>query len=192
MLPGLYWPPTTRTLFPGGRLWHPPEFLRSNEARSIDLTKVSEIWTVVEPYLAAERLELDDVELHGRGAGTLLRVVVDGENVDIDRLADVSRGISRLLDNETGLDDAYRLEVTSPGLERNLRRPSHYAKSVGREVVVKIADGDSKTTIRGTLSDAGDDSFTIEADGGSTVVDYEDVLTAKTVFRWEKAPKPGH
>jgi ribosome maturation factor RimP len=147
---------------------------------------------VVEPFLAAERLELDDVELRGRGPGTLLRVVVDGENVDIDRLADVSRGISRLLDNETELDDAYRLEVTSPGLERDLRRPSHYAKSVGREVVVKIAHGDTKTTIRGTLADAGEDSFTIEAEGVETVVDYEDVLTAKTVFRWEKAPKPGH
>jgi ribosome maturation factor RimP len=147
---------------------------------------------VVEPYLAAERLELDDVELRGRGPGTLLRVVVDGENVDIDRLADVSRGISRLLDDETELDDAYRLEVTSPGLERDLRRPSHYAKSVGREVVVKIADGDTKTTIRGVLADAGEDSFTIESEGGETVVDYQDVLTAKTVFRWEKAPKPGH
>jgi ribosome maturation factor RimP len=156
------------------------------------LTKVSDIWTVVEPYLAAERLELDDVELLGRGPGTLLRVVVDGENVDTDRLADVSRGISRLLDNESELDDAYRLEVTSPGLERNLRRPSHYAKSVGREVVVKIADGETKTTVRGTLADAGEDSFTIEADSGKTVVSYEDVLTAKTVFRWEKAPKPGH
>jgi len=156
------------------------------------LTTVSDIWTVVEPYLAAERLELDDVELRGRGPGTLLRVVVDGENVDIDRLADVSRGISRLLDDETELDDAYRLEVTSPGLERDLRRPSHYAKSVGREVVVKIAEGTAKTTIRGTLADAGDDSFTIESESGETVVGYEDVLTAKTVFRWEKAPKPGH
>ncbi|HSJ82373.1 MAG TPA: ribosome maturation factor RimP [Acidimicrobiia bacterium] len=156
------------------------------------MTTVSDIWTVVEPFLAAERLELDDVELRGRGPGTLLRVVVDGENVDIDRLADVSRGISRLLDNETELDAAYRLEVTSPGLERDLRRPSHYAKSVGREVVVKIADGDSKTTIRGTLADAGEDSFTIESESGETVVGYEDVLTAKTVFRWEKAPKPGH
>jgi hypothetical protein len=58
--------------------------------------------------------------------------------------------------------------------------------------VVKIADGDTKTTIRGVLADAGEDSFTIDSDGGETVVDYEDVLTAKTVFRWEKAPKPGH
>ncbi len=156
------------------------------------MTTAAEIWTVVEPYLAAERLELDDVELLGRGPGTLLRVVVDGEDVNIDRLADVSRGLSRLLDNETELVEAYRLEVTSPGLERALRRPSHYTKSVGREVVVKIADGDQKTTIRGVLADAGDSAFTVESDEERRVVDYEDVLTAKTVFRWEKAPKPGH
>jgi ribosome maturation factor RimP len=156
------------------------------------LTTVSDIWTVVEPYLAAERLELDDLELLGRGPGTVLRVVVDGENVNVDRLADVSRGLSRLLDNETALNDAYRLEVTSPGLERNLRLPAHFAKSVGREVVIKIAEGDRKATLRGILIEAGESSFTVETDDERTVVDYEDVLTAKTVFRWEKAPKPGH
>lgn len=156
------------------------------------MTTVSDIWTVVEPYLAAERLELDDVELLGRGPGTLLRVVVDGEDVNIDRLADVSRGLSRLLDNETQLNDAYRLEVTSPGLERNLRRPAHYAKSVGREVVVKVADGAGKATIRGVIAEAGEETFTVETEEDRRVVDYEDVLTAKTVFRWERAPKPGH
>jgi len=156
------------------------------------LTTVSDIWTVVEPYLAAERLELDDLELLGRGPGTVLRVVVDGDGVNVDRLAEVSRGLSRLLDNETALNDAYRLEVTSPGLERNLRLPTHYSKSVGREVVVKISEGEKKSTLRGLLSGAGDQSFTIETGDEPTVVSYEDVLTAKTVFRWEKAPKPGH
>jgi ribosome maturation factor RimP len=156
------------------------------------LTTASDIWTVVEPYLAAERLELDDVELLGRGPGTVLRVVVDGDDVNVDRLADVSRGLSRLLDNETALSDAYRLEVTSPGLERNLRRPTHYAKSVGREVVVKVVDGETKSTLRGLLADAGDESFTIATGDERSVVNYADVLTAKTVFRWEKAPKPGH
>jgi ribosome maturation factor RimP len=166
--------------------------LWSNEAGAPNLTTVSDIWTVVEPYLAAERLELDDLELLGRGPGTVLRVVVDGENVNVDRLADVSRGLSRLLDNETALNDAYRLEVTSPGLERSLRLPTHFAKSKGREVVIKIAEGDQKATLRGILIEAGESSFTVETDDERTVVDYEDVLTAKTVFRWEKAPKPGH
>ena len=152
----------------------------------------TDIWTVLEPYLAAERLELDDLEVVGSGQGRVLRVVVDGEGVDIDRLADVSRGISRLLDAESGLDDPYQLEVTSPGLERKLRRPAHYAKSVGREVVAKTKQGEQKRTVRGVITDANNRTFTVEADEGALVLDFEDVLTAKTVFRWEKAPKPGH
>ena len=156
------------------------------------MTQVAEIWDLVEPYLAAERVELDDLELTGQGKGRILRVTVDGEEVTTDRLASLSRGLSRLLDNETDLEDQYQLEVSSPGLERKLRRPSHYRKSVGREVVAKVSAGESKTTIRGVLADADERSFTVDADGGQNVVSYIDVITAKTVFRWEKAPKPGH
>ncbi|MGB7861512.1 MAG: hypothetical protein WBM90_13530, partial [Acidimicrobiia bacterium] len=152
----------------------------------------AEIWDVVEPYLAAERLELDDLELAGQGRGRILRVTVDGEDVTIDRLADLSRGLSRLLDHDTDLDDQYQLEVSSPGLERKLKRPTHFQKSVGREVVVKTSSGESNITIRGTVADAGPDRFTIDTDDGSRVLDYTDVITAKTVFRWEKSPKPGH
>jgi ribosome maturation factor RimP len=158
-----------------------------------NLTTVTDIWTVVEPYLAAERLELDDLEMLGAGRGRMLRVVIDGEGVNTDRLAEVSRGISRLLDNQTDLEDAYQLEVSSPGLERSLRRPEHYRKAIGREVVVKLStDGGQKATVRGLLTDAGSESFTVDRDGEPVVIGYEDVLTAKTVFRWEKAPKPGH
>ena len=156
------------------------------------MTQAADIWDLVETYLAPERLELDDLELTGQGKGRILRVTVDGKDVTTDRLASLSRGLSRLLDNETDLEGQYQLEVSSPGLERKLRRPSHYQKSVGREVVAKVSAGETKTTIRGLLADADDRSFTVEAEGGQNVVSYEDVITAKTVFRWEKAPKPGH
>ena len=156
------------------------------------MTQVADIWSVVEPYLAAERLELDDLELSGRGRGRLLRVTVDGDDVGIDRLAELSRGLSRLLDDQPGLQDQYRLEVSSPGLERKLRRPSHYRKSVGREVVVKTTATEEKTTYRGTLTDADESRFTVASENGPVTVSYDDVVSAKTVFRWEKAPKPGH
>lgn len=152
----------------------------------------TDIWTLVEPFLAAEHLELDDLEVVGSGQGRILRVVVDGDDLDIDRLATVSRSISRMLDNTEDLDDPYQLEVTSPGLERKLKRPAQYAKSVGREVVVKAQIGEEKQTVRGVLGDVNDGSFTVNGDSGSTTVDFDDVLTAKTVFKWEKAPKPGH
>jgi len=156
------------------------------------MTQVAEIWELVEPYLAAEQLELDDLELAGQGKGRILRVTVDGKDVNIDRLAELSRNLSRLLDGETDLQDQYQLEVSSPGLERKLKRPTHYAKSVGREVVAKVASGESKKTVRGTIADADEHTFTVNTDEGAHVVDYGDVITAKTVFNWVKAPKPGH
>ena len=156
------------------------------------MAQVTDIWDVVEPYLAAEKLELDDLELSGRGRGRVLRVTIDGDGVDIDRLAELSRGLSRLLDDEPALQDAYRLEVSSPGLERSLRRPSHFHKSIGREVVVKAMTGEEKATYRGLLSDADDSSLTVDTDAGRVVVAYDEVVNARTVYRWEKAPKPGH
>lgn len=156
------------------------------------MTQVTDIWGVVEPYLAAERLELDDLELSGRGRGRILRVVVDGDDVGVDRLADLSRGLSRVLDDEPALQDSYQLEVSSPGLERKLRRPSHYRKSIGREVAIKVAADEANATHRGALVDAGDSGFTVDTEQGPVAISYEDVISAKTVFRWEKAPKPGH
>ena len=152
------------------------------------------IWKVVEPYLAAEKLELDDLELVGRGRALTLRVVVDGEGgLDLDRLAEVSRGLSRLLDSVPDLEGPYQLEVTSPGLERKLTRPSHYAKSIGREVIAKANAGtDVPRTIRGILVEAGEADFAIRGEGDQIEkVLYDQVSSARTVFRWERAPKPG-
>jgi ribosome maturation factor RimP len=156
------------------------------------VTQVADIWGVVEQYLSAERLELDDLELSGRGRGRTLRVTVDGDDVGVDRLAEVSRGLSRMLDDEPGLQEPYRLEVSSPGLERRLRRPSQYRKSIGREVVIKSAGAGHKATHRGLLVDSDESGLTLDTEEGSVSIQYEDVISAKTVFRWEKAPKPGH
>lgn len=156
------------------------------------MTQTTDIWATIESYLDAERLELDDLELIGQGRGRVLRVVVDGEDVNLDRLAELSRGLSRLLDDEPGLQDRYQLEVTSPGLERALRRPSHYLKSIGRVVKVKFNSGGKNKTVRGELSSAGDDRFVIATENGDEEIEYDDVVSAKTVFEWERAPKPGH
>lgn len=156
------------------------------------MTQTDQLWELIEPYLAAERLELDDLELHGSGRGRVLRVVVDGKGVDIERLADVSQGISRLLDAESDLEGSYQLEVSSPGLERKLKRPNHYAKSVGREVVIKVDRNGHTETLRGNLVGADEGEVTVTGDQGDTTVPYTQILSARTVFRLEKAPKPGH
>jgi ribosome maturation factor RimP len=151
------------------------------------------LWDITENYLVAEHLELDDLEVVGKGKAKTVRVVVDGEGVDLDRISEVSRGLSRLYDAEYDAQDPYQLEVTSPGLERALKRPAHFNKSLGRQVSVKIRDEAGVVrTQKGQLSAADDESFTVTVEGGAEhQYPYSAVISARTVFRWESAPKPG-
>ena len=154
---------------------------------------VERLWAIIEPYLAAEGIELDDVELLGGTGAPLVRVTVDApDGVDVDRLAELSRGIGRLLDAEDPVAGPYTLEVSSPGLERKLRRPRHYEKSVGREVKVKTFGPVAGERVhRGRLVAADDDPDVVGVEGEERRFAYDDVASARTVFVWEKAAKPG-
>ncbi len=156
---------------------------------------IQRVWHLAEPWLGAERVELDDVEMVGVGRGRTLRILVDHpEGIDLDRIAALSDGLSRLLDDLPALADPYQLEVSSPGLERKLRRPRHWEKAVGAEVSVKVRTSDAHRTHKGRLASFDGERITLSLGGDDTQqVEFSigDVATAKTVFRWEKAPKPG-
>jgi len=158
------------------------------------VTAVAErLRAVIEPYVTAEGVELDDLEIVGKEPGVIVRVTLDSvEPVGVDLLAALSRGLSRLLDAEDPVAGSYTLEVGSPGLERKLRRPHHYQKSLGRQVSVKtnqlIAD---ERRHRGVLASADEEGFVLNVDGIERRISYGDVASARTVFVWEKPPKPG-
>ncbi len=128
-----------------------------------------------------------------KGQGPVLRVTVDRDGgVGVDRLAETSRGLSRLLDDNQRLQKAYTLEVTSPGLERKLRRPQHFAKSIGREIVVKThQEVEGERAHRGLLQSADDAACVINVEGNDRTVPLATIASARTVFRWEPAAKPG-
>ncbi len=154
---------------------------------------VERLWELFDPYLAAEGVELDDLRLGGPGGGKLLKVTVDAPGgIGVDRIAALSQGLSRLLDDEDPVPGAYRLEVTSPGLERKLHRPAHYRKSVGREVKVKtFAPVDGEKVHRGVLDEVDDDGFVLQLSEGDRRIGFGEVASAQTVFTWEPSPKPG-
>lgn len=153
---------------------------------------VERLWAVIDPYVVAEGIELDDLEIVGKAPAVVVRVTLDAEEpIGVDRLAEVSRRLSRLLDEEDPIASSYTLEVSSPGLERKLRRPRHYEKSVGRDVKVKSrvpVDGDHGH--KGVLVAAEDDEFVVDVDGNDRHIAYGDVVSARTVFTWKKASKP--
>ncbi|NOX23592.1 MAG: ribosome maturation factor RimP [Actinobacteria bacterium] len=152
------------------------------------------LWDLIEPYLGAERLELDDLEVVGAsGSGRVVRILVDGdEPVDIGRISELSRGIGRLLDDVEGLATSYTLEVGSPGLERKLRRPAHFRKSIGREIKIKTKGliAESKHH-KGVLISCDEASCTVEVDGIERTIPFDAINAARTVFTWERGAKPG-
>ena len=156
------------------------------------LTTAQRLRGLIGPYLEAEQLELDDLQLQGGGGRRVLRVVVDHEGgVTLDRLAETSRCLSRLLDADADLQGPYRLEVTSPGLERSLRSPRHFAKSIDREVVMKVRAEEEVQSLRGRLTASDGQGCEISVDGDRRWFPYGVVLSARTIFRWQAGPKPG-
>jgi ribosome maturation factor RimP len=158
---------------------------------------------LVAPLFGDGRTELVDVE-HTRG---VVRITVDREGVgpddgvSADELADLTRRISRVLDDADPVPGRYTLEVSSPGLERPLRTPSHFVRAVGAKVNVKTrssVEGDRR--IVGALTAADEDGITVqpeatsskgEASGDARHLRYEEIERARTVFDWGPAPKPG-
>ena len=151
------------------------------------------LWALLGPYLEAEDLELDDVEVRGQGGRHHIRVTIDAENgVDIDRIAETSRSMSRLLDGGEPIFGSYTLEVSSPGLERRLKRPAHFRKAVGREVKVKVRSEDgSVELVEGVLYETKPEGVTLTTGLGSRFVPFDSIASASTVFDWKPAPRPG-
>ena len=132
--------------------------------------------------------DLVDVEL----AGGVLRVTVERDGgLDLDELAAVSRLVGALLDERSDLAPSgrYELEVSSPGLERRLRRPAHFAKALGGRVAVRtIAGTPGERRFEGTLRAADADGITVDDDAGAEHrVPYPAIDRAHTVFDWRAA-----
>lgn len=135
---------------------------------------------LLEPVVAAAGLELDSVlEMNQYGA-TVVRVTVEAPEgapgVDSDTLAQVSRALSAAMDEADPIDGEYTLEVSTPGIERELRRPAHWRRNRGRLVAGRLRDGQR---FEGRVLDADEDAVTLDVDGTATTIKYDTVKKAR-------------
>lgn len=100
---------------------------------------VDSIRAMIEPVIQRLGFELWDCQLHQSGSHSLLRVYVDrAEGITLDDCTRVSREIGAILDVEDAIKNRYHLEISSPGLERNLITLQHFQRYVGRTVKIKL------------------------------------------------------
>lgn len=147
------------------------------------------IHAVVDPIIEDLELELVDL-VYGGGR---LRITIDHpDGLNSERLTKATRMISHDMDLADPISGAYTLEVSTPGVERTLRTPAHYQRSLGEQVSIKLGPNpDGLRRVRGELLAADDVAVTV-VDGETThTIPYDQITKTKTVFDWGPAPKPG-
>ena len=114
-------------------------------------------------------MEIVDIEFRHEGSrgGRVLRLYLDKEGgPNVDDLSRVSHQLSDLLDRENAIEGAYTLEVSSPGINRPLRRPEHFARFVGKRIRVRTRDMiNGRRSFLGLLDEVGADDITLNQDG---------------------------
>lgn len=161
---------------------------RKEEVTAAVSTIDDRVRTLVLPILDDAGLDLYDLEV----GGGLLQVLVDkAGGVGIDDIATVSRRISRTLDEHDPIEGHYTLEVSTPGLERPLRTPEHFARAVGTTVKVKTRPGvEGDRRVQGTVLSADEDTVTLGLEGEVVrTLRYDEIERARTTFEWGGAAK---
>lgn len=158
-----------------------------------DQTVLDRVRTLVSPIVTDLGLDLYDCEF----AGGTLRVVVDtlpgsAGGVDLEQLSLVTRLVSRELDHSDPIPGRYTLEVSSPGLERSLKRAEHYRRELGKVISVRLhAPVEGRRRLEGPLVDADEQRIVVRTETGDVDLALEQIERARTVFVWGPAPKPG-
>jgi ribosome maturation factor RimP len=149
---------------------------------------LEEVRDLAEAVARRRSLTLWDVEMGGQPGRAVVRVFVEGdEGVDLDTVAEVSEEITRGLDLKDPIQGRYTLEVSSPGLERTLRLPEHFARSVGRKAVVKTREKLTPEShrIEGVIAEATEDCVRLDTGKAEVEVPYEQLRSARTIFEWK-------
>ena len=159
-------------------------------AENIKQTVEARAQELLESIVAGEGLELLEVEFLREREGWILRLFIDkpGGRVGLDECSQVSRAVDTVLDVEDIIPHEYNLEVSSPGVNRPLKKPAHYERVKGQKVKVKtygpIGEPPRKN-FTGTLTEVAADAISVDVEGaGSFRISFKDIAKANLEFEF--------
>lgn len=142
-----------------------------------------ELLKTLEPTVERLGYELSDLDVKIGGKHGVLRVFIDKpDGIGLNDCEKVSRAISALLDVEDPLPGRYDLEVSSPGLDRKLTKPTHFQRFTGQTVKVQMRFPiEGRRRFRGTLVSSDDENIVVEVDGETHTLPVATIDTARLV-----------
>lgn len=129
--------------------------------------------------------ELYDVIYTKEGSNKILRIVIDSEKgISLDDCEKVNNEIKETIDEANPIEEQYFLEISSPGIERLLRKDWQLKKFKGEEVNIKLFEKDEngKKEYTGTLGDVTENTLDVETEGENTTIDRKIISQVKTVY----------
>ena len=158
---------------------------------------VQDLWLLAEPYVRDAGFDLIEVQYGREPQGWVVRLFIDtpvsagagqtSVGVGLDDCERVSRDVSAALDVADVVPHAYLLEVSSPGLDRPLRRERDFARFVGESARIRLIDGvEGRRNFLGTLRAAKDGRVEIACDGRSYELPIDDIQRANLVPDWDR------
>ena len=132
---------------------------------------------LVTPFIQENNFELVDTEFVKEGGNYYLRVYIDKPGgINIDDCELISRALSDKLDEEDEIEEAYILEVSSPGLGRPLKKEKDYQRALGEEIEIKLYKAmDKVKEFQGILKSYDDETVTIEENGNDITFEKKNI-----------------
>ncbi len=127
-----------------------------------------------------------DVEYVKEGKDYYLRIYIDkSDGIDINDCEKVTNAINPILDEKDFIKDKYFLEVSSSGLERNLRKEEHYKMFIDKEICIKLFKAINGTKeLTGILKEYNKDFLILEINNEKLKIDCQNIANAKSVYNW--------
>lgn len=151
------------------------------------MTELTEKLTaMLEPAVESLGYELVLLELAGQGPNSTLRLYIDAPGgIDLGDCERVSKEVASLLDVEDPIPQAYRLEVSSPGLDRPLAKPAHFERFAGHDVRISLSwPRDGRKNFSGVLRGIDGSAVLLETAGGVIELELSEIERARLVPRF--------
>ena len=147
---------------------------------------IDAITELAEPIISSEGLELIDVEYQKESRGWVLRFYVDTEGgVTINHCSRLSQQIGDILEVKDIIPHGYVLEVSSPGLNRILKREKDFFGSIGKTIKVKTSQPiEQRKNFQGTLLDCKQEKVTLEIDNQDVIIPLSLISKAHSVYHF--------
>ena len=152
-------------------------------------TVVENVWRVVEPVVEEQGLELVEVEFQRESQGWVLRLYIDHtDGVGLEDCVRVSREVGDLLDVKIPIEHKYRLEVSSPGMDRPIRKPEHFRRYFGQKVKITLSSppGKRRKIVQGILGEMENDIVKLDCDQGTMEIPFQQIAKTRLVPSWDQ------